>query len=62
MSNSVKTKIIKVGNSKGVIIPSLVIKELALEEGDVVELTYNYKTQVLHCTFPKTKQLKLKIT
>lgn len=55
------TRITKIGNSKGVIIPSLIIKELALEEGDLVELIYDYKKQVLLCTFPKTKQLKLKI-
>ncbi len=61
MSVAVRTKIIKIGNSKGIVIPSTVIKELALEEGDQVYLRYNYHTQVLSCTFPKTKQLKLKI-
>ena len=55
------TKITKIGNSKGVIIPSEIIKELALEEGDIVELKYDYTKQVLLCSFPKTKQLKLKI-
>jgi len=61
LSTILKTKIIRIGNSKGIVIPSLVIKELALEEGDQVYLSYNYRTQVLSCTFPKTKQLKLKI-
>lgn len=56
-----KTKITKIGNSKGIIIPSEIIKELALEEGDLVELTYDYNKQILKSTFPKTKQLKLKI-
>ena len=59
--NQLKTKIIKIGNSKGIIIPSLVIKDLALEEGDLVTLTYHYPNQTLVCSFPKTKQLKLKI-
>jgi antitoxin component of MazEF toxin-antitoxin module len=53
------TKITRIGNSKGVIIPSLVIKSLALEEGDEVELSYEQDTQILCATFPKTKQLKL---
>jgi len=55
------TKISKIGNSKGVIIPSRVIKELALEEGDQVNLDYDYKKQILKCSFPKSKQLKLSI-
>ncbi len=53
------TKITKIGNSKGVIIPHEVIRALALEEGDEVELTYDESTQILAATFPKTKQLKL---
>ena len=60
-TKSVQTKIIRVGNSKGIVIPSLVIKELALEEGDLVNLKYDYHAQVLSCNFPKTKQLKFKI-
>lgn len=55
----VKTKITKIGNSRGFIVPSSVVKALALEEGDQVELAYNSKTQTLLATFPKTKQLKL---
>ena len=55
------TKITKIGNSKGIIIPHLVIKALALEEGDEVELSYDQATQILAVTFPKTKQLKLDV-
>ncbi len=53
------TKITRIGNSKGVIIPSLVIKALALEEGDEVELAYDSTTQILSAQFPRSKQLKL---
>ncbi len=53
------TKITKIGNSKGIIVPHVVIKALALDEGDVVELTYDTTTQILSVVFPKTKQLKL---
>lgn len=52
------TRIVRIGNSKGIIIPHEVIKALALEEGDEVELTYSHETQILSVTFPKTKQLK----
>ncbi|MBT7914254.1 hypothetical protein HN588_10125 [Candidatus Bathyarchaeota archaeon] len=57
----VTTKITKLGNSKGIIVPSAVIKALALEEGDQVNLEYSSENQVLSATFPKTRQLKLKI-
>ena len=60
-TKSIQTKIIRVGNSKGIVIPSLIIKELALEEGDLVNLRYDYRSQILSCSFPKTKQLKFKI-
>lgn len=53
------TKIVKIGNSKGVILPRIVIKSLALEEGDKVQLEYKEETQIISATFPKTKQLKL---
>lgn len=53
------TKITRIGNSKGIIIPSTIIKELALEEGDQVELNYDFKRQTLRCSFPKSKQLKI---
>lgn len=55
----VTTRITKIGNSKGIIVPSEVIKALALEEGDEVELSYDESTQMLSASFPKTKQLKL---
>lgn len=53
------TKITKIGNSKGIIIPSMVIKALGLDEGDQVELDYNPNTQILSSSFPHSKQLKL---
>ncbi len=55
------TKITRIGNSKGIIIPSVVIKALALEEGDEVELDYDALTQILAVKFPHTKQLKLDV-
>ncbi len=55
------TKITKIGNSKGIIIPSEVIKALALEEGDEVELNYDPSTQILSAEFRETKQLKLDV-
>ncbi len=56
---SVPTRITKIGNSKGIIVPSIVIRALALEEGDPVELIYDESTQILSVKFPHTKQLKL---
>jgi len=53
------TKITKIGNSKGIIIPSEIIKALALDEGDEVELSYDPDTQILSSKFPNSKQLKL---
>ena len=53
------TKITKIGNSKGIIIPHQVIKALALVENDEVELSYDSATQLLSVKFPHTKQLKL---
>lgn len=55
------TKITKIGNSKGIIIPHLIIKALALGEGDLVELAYDPDTQILSVKFPHTKQLKLDV-
>jgi antitoxin component of MazEF toxin-antitoxin module len=55
------TKITKIGNSKGIIIPSEIIKALALDEGDEVELNYDPDTQILSATFTDTKQLKLDV-
>lgn len=57
----ITTKITRIGNSKGFIVPSPVVKALALEEGDEVELTYDSGTQTLSAVFPKTKQLKLDV-
>lgn len=56
------TKITRIGNSKGFIVPSSVVKALALEEGDQVSLSYDSQNQVLSATFPKTKQLKLSVS
>ncbi|PIS17794.1 AbrB/MazE/SpoVT family DNA-binding domain-containing protein [Candidatus Collierbacteria bacterium CG17_big_fil_post_rev_8_21_14_2_50_45_7] len=56
-----QTKLTKIGNSKGIIIPSEVIKALALEEGDEVELSYDPTSQVMSIIFPHTKQLKLDV-
>jgi antitoxin component of MazEF toxin-antitoxin module len=53
------TRITKIGNSKGIIIPSEIIKALVLEEGDEVELSFDPTTQILSATFTQTKQLKL---
>lgn len=53
------TRITKIGNSKGIIIPSEIIKALVLEEGDEVELNFDPNTQILSATFTQTKQLKL---
>lgn len=55
------TRITRIGNSKGIIIPSEVIKALALEEGDEVELSYDESTQILSAKFTQTKQLKLDV-
>lgn len=57
----ISTKITKIGNSKGIIIPSEIIKALALDEGDEVELSYDSISQVLSVQFPHTKQLKLDV-
>lgn len=55
----ITTKITRIGNSKGIIIPTQVVKALALDEGDVVELNYDSNSQILSITFPTTKQLTL---
>lgn len=55
------TKITKIGNSKGIIIPSEIIKALALDEGDEVELSYDQTTQILSASFTQTRQLKLDV-
>ncbi|MFZ2199355.1 MAG: AbrB/MazE/SpoVT family DNA-binding domain-containing protein [Microgenomates group bacterium] len=57
----IATKITRIGNSKGIIIPSEIIKALALDEGDEVELDYNPQTQILSVSFVETKQLKLDV-
>lgn len=53
------TKITRIGNSKGIIVPTSVIKALSLEEGDLVELKYLEESQTLSVYFPAIKQLKL---
>lgn len=58
---SISTRITRLGNSKGIIVPSEVVKALALEEGDEVEMNYDTDTQILSLNFPKTKQLKLDV-
>jgi len=58
---SINTRITRLGNSKGIVVPSEVVKALALEEGDQVDLTYDNDTQILALSFPKTKQLKLDV-
>jgi antitoxin component of MazEF toxin-antitoxin module len=53
------TRITRIGNSKGIILPSEVTKALALEQGDEVSLSYDDTTQILSVHFPRTKQLQL---
>jgi bifunctional DNA-binding transcriptional regulator/antitoxin component of YhaV-PrlF toxin-antitoxin module len=48
----------KIGKSM-IIIPSEIIKALALDEGDEVELNYDPISQILSSKFPNSKQLKL---
>lgn len=59
LSTPVSTRLTRIGNSKGIIVPAVVVKSLALDEGDVVELEYDELAQILKCRFPHTKQLKL---
>lgn len=56
-----QTKIVRIGNSKGIIIPHSIIRALALEEGDLVSLTYQADSQTLLVNFLPTKQLKLDV-
>jgi antitoxin component of MazEF toxin-antitoxin module len=59
MGDQVTTRITRIGNSKGIIVPTSVVKALALEDGDTVALSYNSQTQELTVKFPNTKQLAL---
>lgn len=59
MANKTTTRITRIGNSKGIIVPTSVIKALSLEEGDLAELVYLEDSQKLTISFPTTKQLKL---
>ena len=59
MIKNVTSKITRIGNSKGIILPMQVVKALALSEGDAVEMVYNNTTQELIVSFPATKQLSL---
>lgn len=54
-----KTRLTRIGNSRGIIVPTSVVKALALEEGDTAELTYNQQDQTLTIRFPDIKQLAL---
>ena len=59
MADKITTRITRIGNSRGIIVPTSVIKALSLEEGDLAELLYLEDTQTLTVSFPTTKQLKL---
>lgn len=59
MAKTISSKVTRIGNSKGIILPMQVVKGLALAEGDAVEMTYNESTQELIVSFPATKQLSL---
>lgn len=53
-----KQKIIKIGNSLGVTLPSKFIKKLSLKVGDQVKLVY-YDDSSLLLNFPDGSQLSL---
>lgn len=53
-----KQKIIKIGNSLGVTLPSKFIKKLSLKVGDQVKLMY-YDDSSLLLNFPDGSQLSL---
>lgn len=53
-----KQKIIKIGNSIGVTLPSKYIKKLSLRVGDTVKLIYHDDTSLI-LKFPETSQLSL---
>ncbi len=58
-NSPVTTRITRIGNSRGIILPNSIIRSLALEEGDRVDLVYDNLAQSLVVTFPTTKQLTL---
>lgn len=53
-----KQKIIRIGNSLGVTLPSKFIKKLSLRIGDQVKLMYNSDSSLL-LEFPDNSQLSL---
>ena len=53
-----KQKIIKIGNSLGVTLPSKFIKKLSLKAGDTVKLVYHDDSSLL-LNFPENSQLSL---
>lgn len=54
-----RTKLIKIGNSRGFILPRPLVRSLALEEGDELTVEYRPDAQIIRLTLPPTKQLKL---
>jgi len=54
-----KTRVIKIGNSRGVILPSSVIKTLSIEEKEEVHIEYDEVNQNIKLSFPRSRQLKL---
>lgn len=58
-ASPVTTKITRIGNSKGIILPMQVMRSLALTEGDTVAIRYEATQQQLIITFPSTRQLTL---
>lgn len=49
-------KIVKVGNSLGIIIPSIYIEELGVSYGDLVEVDYNKELKTLTIRSKETIQ------
>lgn len=53
-----KQKIIKIGNSLGITLPSRFIQNLSLKSGDKVELSQNTESSLI-LNFPDNSQLSL---
>lgn len=58
-STIVKSRLTRIGNSKGIILPRKIVRSLALSDGDPVSLSYDESTQILSVQFLSTKQLTL---